>query len=221
MIDRKVRYLQLAFNDDAAMALRILPTLPPDPRVLIEAGTPYIKREGMNGIRLIRGRWPHGLVADIKTTDGGEDEVEMAANAGATAATVMGSCPPETLRAFIRACSHYGLDSMIDMLGVADPLHVLRAVGIAPAAVVLHLGRDEESTRGKAIEYRHVTRIRSKYDCAISAAGGVDLKEARSAIFNGATIVVANIVPPERPWRGIPADGDVAGIARRFLQTIE
>jgi bifunctional enzyme Fae/Hps len=221
MIDRKVRYLQLAFNDDAATAVRILPTLPRDPRILIEAGTPYIKREGMRGIRLIRGRWPHGVVADLKTTDGGEDEVAMAAEAGATAATVMGSCPSETLRAFVHACADYGIDSMIDMLGVSDPLHVLRAVRMPPAAVVLHLGRDEETTRGKVIEYRHVTRIRSKYDVAISAAGGVDLKEARSAIFNGATIVVANIVPPDRPWRGIPSDGDVAGMARRFLQTIE
>lgn len=221
MIDRKVRYLQLAFNDDAAMALRILPTLPPDPRILIEAGTPYIKREGMRGITVIRGRWPHGLVADLKTTDGGADEVAMVAGVGATAATVMGSCPTETLQQFIDACNAHGIDAFIDMLGVADPLDTLRPLRTPPMGVVLHLGRDEEATRGKAIEYRHVKRVRSKYDVAISAAGGVDLKEARSAIFNGANIVVANIVRPDRPWRGIPADGDVAGIARRFLQTIE
>lgn len=221
MIDHKIRYLQLAFNDDAATALRILPTLPRDPRILIEAGTPYIKREGMAGVRLIRSQWPYGVVADLKTTDGGEDEVAMVAGAGATAATVMGSCPCETVRAFIIACAAHGIDSMVDMLGVADPLDVLRGLGVSPAAVVLHLGRDEESTRGKTIEYRHVTRIRSKYDVAISAAGGVDLKGARSAIFNGANIVVANIVHPDRPWRGIPSDGDVAGMARQFLKTIE
>lgn len=221
MLDHKIRYLQLAFNDDAATTLRILPTLPRDPRILIEAGTPYIKRQGMAGVRLIRSQWPYGVVADLKTTDGGEDEVAMVAEAGATAATVMGSCPTETVRAFIAACNAHGIDSMIDMLGVADPLDVLRDVHMSPAAVVLHLGRDEESTRGKTIEYRHVTRIRSKYDVAISAAGGVGLKEARSAIFNGANIVVANIVPPDRPWRGIPSDGDVAGMARQFLKTIE
>jgi len=221
VLDHKVRYLQLAFNDDAATALRILPALPRDPCILIEAGTPYIKREGLAGIRAIRTHWPYGVVADLKTTDGGEDEVAMVAGAGATAATVMGSCPTETVRAFLLACNAWGVDSMVDMLGVADPLDVLRDVRMAPAAVVLHLGRDEEATRGKTIQYRHVTRIRSKYDVAISAAGGVDLKEARSAIFNGANIVVANIVHPDRPWRGIPADGDVAGMARQFLQTIE
>ncbi len=71
------------------------------------------------------------------------------------------------------------------------------------------------------IQYKHVNRIRSKYDVAIAAAGGVDLGGARAAIFNGANIVVANIVAPGKPWRGIPADSDVAAIARDFLQTIE
>jgi bifunctional enzyme Fae/Hps len=221
MIDRRIRYLQLAFNDDAATASGLIPTLPRDPRVLIEAGTPYVKREGLRGIKIIRSAWPHGLVADIKTTDGGAEEVEMVAEAGATAATVMGSCPTETLNRFIAACRDSELDSLIDMLGVRDPLRVLRRLRTPPAGVVLHLGRDEEGTRGKVIEYRHVTRIRSKYDVAISAAGGVDLKEARSAIFNGANIVVANIVPPWKPWRGIRADSDVAGMARQFLATIE
>ena len=220
MIDRRIRYLQIAFNDDAALAASLLPTLPKDPRLLIEAGTPFIKREGLRGVSLIRSLWPYGLVADLKTSDGGAEEVALVASAGASAATVLGSCPTETLRLFIEACASRGLDSLVDLLGVADPLHVLRPLRIPPAGVVLHLGRDEENTRGKVIEYRHVNRIHSKYDVAISAAGGVDLHGARSAIFNGANIVVVNVVPPGQPWAGIPSDGDVAGLARQFLATI-
>jgi 3-keto-L-gulonate-6-phosphate decarboxylase len=90
-----------------------------------------------------------------------------------------------------------------------------------PDVVVLHLGRDEETTWGKVIQYRHVNRLRSKFDVLISAAGGVDLKEARSAIFNGANIVVANLVRPEDPWAGIRTDSDVGAMARQFLSTIE
>jgi len=90
-----------------------------------------------------------------------------------------------------------------------------------PDVVVLHLGRDEEATRGKVIQYRHVNRVRSKFDVLISAAGGVDLKEARSAIFNGANIVVANLVRPGDPWTGISTDTDVAEMAQEFLTTIE
>jgi 3-keto-L-gulonate-6-phosphate decarboxylase len=111
--------------------------------------------------------------------------------------------------------------SMIDMLGVQDPLRVVRELRVPPTVVVLHRGRDEESTRGKVIQYRHVKRIKSKYAVMISAAGGVDLKEARSAIFNGASIVVVNIVRPDSPWQGIRTDEDVGAISRQFLETIE
>jgi 3-keto-L-gulonate-6-phosphate decarboxylase len=86
---------------------------------------------------------------------------------------------------------------------------------------VIHRGRDEETTRGKVIKYKHINKIRSKYDVLISAAGGVDLKEARSAIFNGANIVVVNIVADEDPWTGISAEEDAGEIAKQFLRTIE
>jgi len=221
MLRLNTRYLQLAFNDTLTSVHRILPTITPSERILIEAGTPFIKREGMRGIREIRRLWHGKIVADLKTTDGAVGEVQMAAEAGATAATVMGSAPAETLNFFVQECGRLKIDAMIDMLGVADPLHTLRHLQTPPRVVILHLGRDEESTRGKVIQYRHVKRVRSKYDVIIAAAGGVDLKEARSAIFNGANLVVVNIVHPGAPWQGIRLDEDVAHIAQQFLQTIE
>jgi len=221
MLQDKVRYLQLAFNDDLAQVKRILPTIVKSERILIEAGTPYIKREGLAGIRAIRKRWPGHIVADLKTTDGGAEEVAMVQSAGATAATVLGSSPVETLDRFISACHELQIDAMIDMLGVQDPLKVLMKLKMPPRVVVLHRGRDEEGTRGKVIGYKHVTRVHSKFDVLISAAGGVDLREARSAIFNGANIVVVNIVSPGKPWEGIRSDSDVSEMARQFLATIE
>jgi bifunctional enzyme Fae/Hps len=221
MLHVNTRYLQLAFNDDLAMARKILPQIVPSDRILVEAGTPFIKREGVRGIVALRTLWPGQIVADIKTSDGAADEVAMVRAAGATAITVLGNAPTETLNLFIERCQQLGLDSMIDLLGVSDPLSVLRELRQAPTAMVLHRGRDEETTRGKVIQYRHVKRIKSKYDVLISAAGGVDLREARSAIFNGASIVVVNIVRPGSPWTGISSDSDVGAVARRFLETIE
>ncbi len=221
MLDQKTRYLQIAFNYDRSMVSRILPSIESSGRILIEAGTPYIKREGMNGIRHIRRYWSGYVVADIKTVDGALGEVDMVANAGANAATILGNSPTEALNLFIARCQSRGMDAMIDMLGVKDPLKVLMQLRQPPVVVILHRGRDEESTRGKVIQYRHVNRVRSKYNVLISAAGGVDLKEARSAIFNGANIVVANLVAPGDPWTGIPTDSNVAELAHVFLTTIE
>lgn len=214
-------YLQLAFNEDVRQMRSVLPGIVRSERILIEAGTPYLKREGMGGLRAIRALWPGHIVADLKASDGGAEEAEMAHGSGATAATVLGNSPAETLNRFIAACRRLGMASMIDMLGAGDPLRVLMQLKLPPDVVVLHRGRDEEGTRGKVIQYRHVTRLRSKFDVLISAAGGVDLREARSAVFNGASIVVVNVVSPGKPWQGIPADGDVGGMARSFLATIE
>jgi bifunctional enzyme Fae/Hps len=221
MLDDKVRYLQIAFNYDVHMVRRILPSLVQSERILIEAGTPYIKREGQNGIRTIRRYWRGHIVADLKTVDGALGEVNMAHAAGATAATVLGNSPTETLDLFIAKCESLGMLSMIDMLGVKDPLKVMMRLRKPPDVMVLHRGRDEEGTRGKLIQYRHINRVRSKFDVIISAAGGVDIKEARSAIFNGANLVVANLVRPGDPWTGISTQSDVAAIAREFLTTIE
>lgn len=221
LLDDKIRYLQIAFNYDLSLVRRVLPTIARSDRILIEAGTPYIKREGMNGIRFIRRLWGGQVIADLKTVDGAVDEVDMAHHAGATGITVLGNSPTETLDLFIDRCARLGMISMIDMLGVADPLKVMMRLTKPPDVMVLHKGRDEENTRGKLIQYRHVNRVRSKFDVLISAAGGVDIKEARSAIFNGANIVVANLVHPADPWTGITTDSDVSAIAREFLTRIE
>lgn len=221
MLDHKARYLQIAFNYDLGLVRTLLPKIPSSERIWIEAGTPFIKRTGLDGIRLMRRMWRGVIVADLKTTDGAVDEVEMVYQAGANAITVLGSSPTETLNNFIAHCKEHQLISMIDMLGVDDPLGVLLPLRSPPDVVVLHRGRDEESTRGKVIQYRHVNRIKSKYSVMLSAAGGVDLKEARSAIFNGASIVVVNLVAPGDAWNGISTDSDVGAIARQFLTTIE
>lgn len=221
MLEHKKRYLQIAFNYNLYHMQRILPTIPFNNRILIEAGTPFIKKEGLNGIRAIARIWKGAIVADLKTLDGAEDEVNFVNGAGATAATVLGSAPVETLNLFIARCHELEMDSMIDMLGVDEPLKILLKLRRPPDVVVLHKGRDEEITRGKVIKYKHINKIKSKYDVLISAAGGIDLREARSAIFNGANIVVANIVSPEDPWIGISSDADVKTIAEQFLKTIE
>jgi hypothetical protein len=70
------------------------------------------------------------------------------------------------------------------------------------------------------IRYRHASHTCSKYDVLDSAARGVDLREARSAVFNGAGIVVVNVVKPEHSWKGIKTTNDVIALTEQFLETI-
>lgn len=221
MLEHKTRYLQIAFNKDILHMATILPKIPKNDRILIEAGTPFIKREGLRGIYAIASMWRGHIVADLKTLDGAIEEVDFVCSAGADAATVLGSAPTETLNLFISRCKELNMSSMIDMLGVSEPLKVLMKLKSPPDVVVIHKGRDEESTRGKIIQYKHINKIKSKFDVIISAAGGIDLREARSAIFNGANIVVANVVTSNDPWAGISSEADIEKVAQEFLETIE
>lgn len=117
-----LRYIQIAFNHSRVDVMRILPQIPYDPRVIIEAGTPYIKREGVSGIQLIRRYWRGLLVADLKVTDGAYEEVRFVNNAGADAVTADGNAPDETLDLFNEVCERFNVLSMIDMLGQENPL---------------------------------------------------------------------------------------------------
>ncbi|MCX8175308.1 MAG: orotidine 5'-phosphate decarboxylase [Candidatus Micrarchaeota archaeon] len=221
LLELKTRYLQIAFNGTLKEAEETILELPESDRIIVEAGTPFIKREGFAGLKRIVELWGGKVVADLKTADGASAEVEMAHSAGAFAATVLGNAAPETLNLFVSECKRRGMISMIDMINVEEPIRVLRAMKAPPDVVVLHKGRDEESTRGKVIRYKHINKIKGKYDVLISAAGGVDLREARSAIFNGAQIVVVNIVSSHERFVGIRRGENVAKIAEEFLATIE
>jgi len=189
-----LRYVQIAFNGSIRQVRRILPQIRFDERIIIEAGTPFIKREGMAGVRLIRRMWRGIVLADLKITDGAREEVFFAVNAGANAITVMGSSPIETLDLFCETCTRLNAYSQLDMLGVVNPLRKIMQMKVPPDFVVIHKGRDEESNTRNIIRYKDISKVRSKFDTKISVAGGLTLDKVRSAYFNGADVAILNIV---------------------------
>lgn len=187
---------------------RVLPKIPYDPRIIIEAGTPYIKQYGMNGVRLIRRLWRGLVVADLKITDGAISEVRYAVNAGANAVTVMGSAPIETIDFFNEYCENLGVYSMIDMLGVDNPLRRLLPLKHKPNFMVIHKGRDEETNVRSIIRYKDISKVRGKFDVFIAVAGGIEADGVRKAYFNGADVVILNIISRGDPNQGILETSD-------------
>lgn len=56
-LDPRKRYLQVALNGTLSDAARVIATLPANDRIIIEAGTPLIKRYGMQAISNIHDWW--------------------------------------------------------------------------------------------------------------------------------------------------------------------
>src|ERR1700722_4612077 len=111
----------------------------------LEAGTPLIIAEGMNGVRALRREFPHiPIVADLKTMDGGYLEAEMMAKAGATHVVVMARAHPATIKQVVRAGRDYGIKVMGDNLGcddMVDGARLLEELGCD--YVIHHIGYDE------------------------------------------------------------------------------
>lgn len=263
-LNPKKRYLQVALNSTLEDAHDIINQLPISDRIIVEAGTPLIKRYGELGIRQIRqwyeqrllgqsiaqgapssisvasllfqaafktsatpftaknratakngaGTFPY-IVADLKTMDRGEAEVEIAARGGASAAIALGDAPVETLDSFVEKCEAYGLDAMIDMMNVEFPLSVLRSLKKVPPVVIIHRGVDEEKfNRQKEIPLHEIRRIKGNYNIMVSIAGGDTLREIQRSIFNDADIVVI--------WKSVyQKTKDTVALIEGFLKAIK
>lgn len=219
----KKRYLQIALNSTLDEAENIIKQLPRSDRIIIEAGTPFIKRYGEEGIQKLKFFYETHLAgteiypyiaADLKTMDRGGTEVEIAVNGGADAAIALGHAPIETLNSFMEQCEENNLDSMIDMMNVEFPLHVLRLLKKQPKVVILHRGVDEENfNKEKQIPLHEIRRVKSNYDIMISVAGGDTIREVQRAIFNDADIVIV--------WKEFYHGAeDTAELAEQFLKEI-
>src|ERR1700678_722993 len=111
----------------------------------LEAGTPLIIAEGMNGVRALRAEFPGvPIVADLKTMDGGWLEAEMMAKAGATHVVVMERAHPETIKVVVKAGTDFGLGVMGDNLGAEDMVAAARRLeDLGCDFVIHHIGYDE------------------------------------------------------------------------------
>lgn len=213
-LSRRKSYLQIAFNRSLSDVREMISLLPPSERILVEAGTPFIKQYGQKGIANLKTWWQGYIVADLKCMDRGSTEVEMVKKGGASAATCLGLAPIPTIDAFIDECQKYQIDSMVDMMNVQFPFEVLEKLKRRPDVVVLHRGVDEGEQSEKDIPYYDITRIKATYNILISVAGGEGYREVRRAIFNDADISVV--------WRAFYEDpGKTAELAQEFLKEIK
>jgi len=215
-LEHKKKYLQIALNSSFSEAREILFNLPVSDRILIEAGTPLIKSEGANVIREIKFLKPYSyIVADLKIMNLAKKEVILAKKNGADAVVCLGFAPIETIDEFIRLCEEYQMDSMLDMMSVKNSLLVLKKLKKPPNVVILHRGADETENREKLIPYYQIKQIQGALNnVLISVAGGDELSEIRSAIFNGVDILIL--------WKAFYHPGaEISVLANKFLKEIQ
>jgi len=118
----------------------------------IEAGTPLIKSEGMDILRLLSKEFPKKtIIADLKTMDTGALETEIASKAGADVICIMGAAADSTIEEAVSAARKYGTKIMVDLLGVKNPVERGKSVSrLDVDYLCVHVGIDQQMTGQKS-----------------------------------------------------------------------
>jgi bifunctional enzyme Fae/Hps len=204
-------YLQVALDlVDMQKVHSVLAELPRNDHLIIEAGTPLIKRFGLSIISEIRKIRPNAfIIADMKILATGNLEARMAADASADAVVISGLAPQATLEKAIAEARKTGIYSVIDMLNVPEPLKVLKALKVKPDIVELHRAIDAEST---AHAWGDIPAMKKAAGgkLLVATAGGIRVDGVKKALASGADIIVVG--------RAITASKDVHTAADLFLE---
>lgn len=175
---------------------KIIEQLPNKPNLIIEAGTPLIKKYGVDIIQKIREIRPDAfIVADLKTLDIAEVEVDISVTATADAVVVSGLASPKCIDKFITETKKHDIFSIVDMMEVADPVSKLRILKEIPDIIIFHRAIDAE---GGVIDPRERWKLipkikelfKAKKNVYVATAGGLDFTTSADAIKMGADILI-------------------------------
>lgn len=207
-------YLQIALdNPNLEGAKKIINDLPESDRIILEVGTPLLKKYGVNVIRDLRKvAKDMFIVADLKTLDVGKVEVDMAFEETADAVVVAGLATPETIDKFIKEAKRLGIYAIMDLMNIDDPIGKLRALKKLPDVAILHRAIDAEKTcktRWEIIKEMRKTFPGQKL--LVAVAGGITPHSAPEALANGADIIIVG--------RYITQSKDVERATREFLES--
>src|SRR5271154_517706 len=151
----------------------------------LEAGTPLIIAEGMNGVRALRSEFPKvPIVADLKTMDGGWLEAEMMAKAGATHVVVMERAHPETIKIVVKAGKDFGVQVMGDNLAAPDMVAGARRLeDLGCDFVIHHIGFYERrglAAMGKPYPspLAQLREVVAAVQVPVQAVGGLSIEQA-------------------------------------------
>lgn len=194
-------YLQVALDlDNMADMERIIDNLPNRERILIEAGTPLVKKFGVGIIGKIRElRKDAFIIADLKTLDVGRIEVKIAADETADAVAISGLGTLESIQKAIQEATKQGIYSILDMMNVENFVEKLKSLKYKPDIVLLHRNVDLETYKaekgeelGEVTEWGNIKEIKEIMGKGklVAVAGGITPDKVDQAHASGADIIV-------------------------------
>jgi len=206
-------YLQIALDaPNLERAKEIISQIPQSDRIILEVGTPLLKKYGTKVIRDFRETARDMFIAaDLKTLDVGKVEVDLAFEETADAVVASGLAATEMLNGFIYEAKRLGIYAVVDMMEVEDPIRKLQSLKQLPDVIILHRAIDVEKTvvhRMELIQELRKTFPQERF--LVAVAGGINPETAIEALKQGTDIIIAG--------RYITQSKDVKRSVRDFLE---
>jgi len=225
-------YIQVALDHPALeKQIKVVKQLPKSDRILLEVGTPFLKKYGVESIKQIRDVAKEKfIVADLKTLDVGKLEVDFAFDATADGVVASGLAATASLDKFILEAQRLGIHAFVDTMEVEDPIEKLRSLEQIPDVVIIHRGIDvEQSNVGEGSPdaaqkarwglvpkikelYKDRKKASGKDRVLVAVAGGIEPSTATYALEQGADILIVG--------RFIASAKDVEFAMRRMLNVL-
>ncbi|TFG02799.1 MAG: bifunctional 5,6,7,8-tetrahydromethanopterin hydro-lyase/3-hexulose-6-phosphate synthase [Promethearchaeota archaeon] len=225
-------YIQVALDaPNLQRQIKVVKELPKSDRIIIEVGTPFLKKYGMEAIKEIREVAKEAfIVADLKTLDVGKLEVDFAFDATADGVVASGLASTASLDKFILEAQRLGIHAFVDTMEVQDPIAKLSSLKQIPDVVILHRAIDvEQSVEGdqspdaaQKARWALVPKIKELYKehkkasgrdrVLVAVAGGIEPNSAIFALKQHADILIVG--------RFIASAKDIKFAMRRILQTL-
>ena len=206
-------YLQIALDIPSLERTKnIIRQIPRSDRIILEVGTPLLKRYGTKVIRELREEAKDVfMIADLKTLDVGKVEVDIAYEETADAVVASGLADVSTLDKFIYEAKRLGIYAFVDLMYVENPIEKLKQLKDFPDVVIIHRAIDVET--GRTIGLDLIPKLRKEFKdkkFLIGVAGGIIPETAREALQKGADIIIVG--------RYITQSKDIKRAVREFLE---
>jgi 3-hexulose-6-phosphate synthase len=157
---------------------------------IIEMGTPFILRNGIDVARIFKERFPQKtILADMKIMDGGYDEARMAFKVGVDIVTVLAVSSPNTIRNTIACARDFGKEVMADMIEVKDIGRAAALLhGMGADYICIHTAVDNQKYDNPLADLRVVKQ--NLPDARIAVAGGIKLENVDAVISERPDIII-------------------------------
>jgi len=183
---------------------------------ILEAGTPLIKSVGIKIVSSLKNKYPDKLVlADMKSSDVGAYEAEMAFKAGADIVTTQGITTLATIESVHKEAERWGRRCEVDMTGVSDIVARTKQLMDSGINLILfHRSIDEETHKGAAWDSVafHTLEQLCNLGIDVGVAGGISLTTLPSLLQYPLFSIVIG--------RGITAQSDPGAAARAIAQSV-